>query len=109
METITATKWSADHLPQLPVFLENLILKAKSDLDLQKLVVFGSRARGDHHPKSDYDLCFYLESSKGWAKFCSEDIETLLSVDMVSYSEVDPQFKAEIDNTGVSIYEQPKA
>lgn len=35
--------------------MEQIIETAKK-YDIEKLILFGSRARGDHHDKSDYDI-----------------------------------------------------
>lgn len=36
--------------------LKYLIDKAKENHWIHKLILFGSRARGDHHERSDYDI-----------------------------------------------------
>ncbi|MCX6131862.1 MAG: nucleotidyltransferase domain-containing protein [Proteobacteria bacterium] len=60
-----AALWSAQQLPLMPEFLSRLLLKAQHELDLERLIIFGSRERGDHTPTSDYDLCFVLRSAEG--------------------------------------------
>jgi predicted nucleotidyltransferase len=109
-----ASKWSAKQLPDLPQFLRTLIAKARADLGTDKIVIFGSRARGDHIPQSDYDLCFYNERSKTWteqkwARFVvdfDESKETLCAIDFVNYADAHTGLRSEIDKTGVVLYER---
>lgn len=57
--------------------------------DIGKIVIFGSRARGDNNPKSDIDIAVYpmtpmmeLEN-KGHFMSDVEDLETLLKIDII--------------------------
>ena len=51
----------------------------------QKLVLFGSRARGDHHSRSDIDLAVYGLLQRDEMRFRNEldALETLLKIDLV--------------------------
>ena len=42
--------------------LSRLVSRAKSDPDLLALILFGSRARRDASPQSDFDVCLVLAS-----------------------------------------------
>jgi uncharacterized protein len=42
--------------------LQSLIEQANIDSDVITLWLYGSRARGDHHPESDYDLAVLFSS-----------------------------------------------
>lgn len=79
--------------------------------DLKKVVLFGSRARGDNGRTSDVDLALFpvkepfLSETKFW--FDLEDIDTLLQFDIVIISEdTDKKLIQNISREGVVIYEQ---
>lgn len=54
---------------------------------IEKLVLFGSRARGDHSPVSDYDIAVFGKhlSTLDKAYFCADvdEVETLKKIDIV--------------------------
>lgn len=76
---------------------------------VEKIVLFGSRARGDHNPRSDIDLAIYGPniSPQTWTALL-EDIEqadTLLTIDCVHYDKANVSLKAAVDHEGVILYE----
>ena len=106
--TATATNWCSRDLPELPEFLRTLIGKAKDELNLRRIILYGSRARCDHRPTSDYDLAFELMTDDGWAKFVAtqaEEVETLLTIDFLLLNSADESYKREIETTGKVLYE----
>lgn len=53
----------------------------------KRLVLFGSRARGDHHERSDIDGCLrYAEQNRGTFWLEAEELPTLLKLDIVHIS-----------------------
>lgn len=78
--------------------------------NIRKVVLFGSRARGDNTLVSDYDIAVFGESLSAFDKmnFCSdvEEIETLKKIDIVFMDAVltDDLLK-NIKEDGVTIYE----
>lgn len=48
-----------------------------------RLVLFGSRARGDAHPKSDIDLAVFGASNGALFNAAVEELDTLLQIDVV--------------------------
>lgn len=82
------------------------ICKRHSYID--KVILFGSRARGDNELKSDIDLAIY--SQRNISEFI-EDIEmntrTLLEYDYSHMNYIkDDFFKEQVKNDGVVIYEK---
>lgn len=74
-----------------------------------KLVLFGSRARGDNGPRSDIDLAVYGMPSQNLPLFRlgAEELPTLLTFDIVAIREgMDENFLHNIEKDGVTLYEQ---
>jgi len=63
---------------------------------IEQIVLFGSRARGDHKPTSDIDLAVFLMpefNSRGRMISDFDDLNTLLKIDIVFINEhIDPKF-----------------
>lgn len=73
-----------------------------------RVVLFGSRARGDNLPRSDIDLAVYGLTQSGAAAFRVglADLPTLLKFDFVAVSgETSPELLAEIRKDGVTLYD----
>lgn len=73
----------------------------------QRLVLYGSRARGDFHARSDVDLAVYgmPEKQRGSFSVEAEDLPTLLKLDIVHISEnIEPAFLQNIEKDGVTLY-----
>ena len=75
----------------------------------RRLVLFGSRARGDNHRGSDIDLAVYGMPQENHACFCldCEDLPTLLKLDIVFIrSGMDPVFLQNIEKDGVELMDK---
>lgn len=73
----------------------------------RRLVLFGSRSRGDNHERSDIDLAVYgmPEQNRGAFWLEAEELPTLLKLDIVYVSpDMDPAFLHEIEKDGVTLY-----
>lgn len=73
----------------------------------QRLVLYGSRARGDFQPRSDVDLAVYgmPEKQRGGFAMEAEELPTLLKLDIVHISpNMDPAFLENIEKDGVVLY-----
>ena len=73
----------------------------------RRLVLFGSRARGDFHERSDIDLAVYgmpeAEQASFWLD--AEELPTLLKLDIVHVIPgMDPKFLSNIEKDGVTLY-----
>ena len=74
-----------------------------------KIVLFGSRARGDHTERSDVDLAVYGGDFDSFYWNIKENIHSLLSFDVVDMnSSVTEELKKEIERDGVVIYEKTR-
>lgn len=73
----------------------------------QRLVLFGSRARGDHRYNSDIDLAVYGMPQANRARFWldAEELPTLLKLDIVHIEPgMNPAFLENIERDGVTLY-----
>lgn len=74
-----------------------------------KIVLFGSRARGDHTERSDVDLAVYGGDFDSFYWNIKENIHSLLSFDVVDMnSRVTEELKKEIERDGFVIYEKTR-
>lgn len=73
----------------------------------QRLVLYGSRARGDFQPRSDIDLAVYgmPETQRGGFAMEAEELPMLLKLDIVHISSnMEPAFLENIEKDGVVLY-----
>lgn len=73
----------------------------------RRLVLFGSRARGDARERSDIDLAVYgmPEKNRGAFWMAAEELPTLLKFDIVHILPgMDPKFLHNIEKDGVTLY-----
>lgn len=89
---------------------ENLIeeiISFAQKYDIEKLILFGSRARGDYKRKSDIDLAFLGGKANRFCLAVSEDTNTLLNFDMVDLGGiVQEDLKKSIEKEGIVLYEK---
>ena len=77
------------------------------DHGAERLVLFGSRARGDNRERSDIDLAVYgmPEAQRGAFWLDAEELPTLLKLDIVHVSpDTAPEFLCNIKKDGVTLY-----
>ena len=79
--------------------------------NIDKIVLFGSRARGDNKPKSDIDLAVYgnlsIAENNQFYFFIQEALPTLLEVDIVFiHHKTSQELLDNIEKDGVVIYEK---
>lgn len=78
---------------------------ARERLWATRILLFGSRARGDHRERSDYDFAFEfpVERASEWNRFvldASENAPTLCGLDLVNLAEVKSELKQKILQEG---------
>ncbi len=84
------------------------IAQLGQSLGAHRVVLFGSRARGDSTERSDIDLAVYgLPSHQlGTFRFALEELPTLLKFDLIAIdTDTAPELLEEIKKDGVTIYE----
>ena len=79
---------------------------------IEQIVLFGSRARGDHKPTSDIDLAIFLLpefNSRGRMTSDFDDFNTLLKIDILFINEhINAKLLENIEREGVLLYERSK-
>lgn len=74
--------------------------------EIQKVVLFGSRARGTHTEKSDIDLAVSGGKIEDFYWDMQENAHSLLFFDIVDSGAVSEDLKQEIERDGIILYEK---
>lgn len=83
------------------------IRKLAKDHGVKKVILFGSRARGDYHEKSDIDLAVCGGDTNRFTLAVDEETSTLLMYDVVDLGlPVQQELKDKIFEEGVVIYKK---
>ena len=89
--------------PEIIEEIRNLAQK----YDIEKVILFGSRARGDFRRTSDIDIAVYGGEFDRFYWDVKEKIHSLLMFDIVQAdAEISDELKQEIEKEGVTIYEK---
>ena len=91
--------------------IPDMVLRKMSDYacfyGIQKIILFGSRARGDHTKRSDIDIAIIGGNTDSFYWDIKEKMNTLLTFDIVEMDKgVSEELKKEIEKDGVIIYEK---
>lgn len=87
--------------------LENEIIALAKKNGLKKLLLFGSRARGTNHERSDIDLAASGGDVFNFSFDVDEETWTLLCFDVVDLDEtISDDLRAEIERDGIVLYEE---
>jgi uncharacterized protein len=74
---------------------------------VKKVVLFGSRARGDNAQRSDIDIAVFCPHAtiQDWFKIleCIDQADTLLPIDCVHFEKVDSELQQKITKEGVEL------
>lgn len=73
---------------------------------LEQLILYGSRAQGCNHDRSDIDLVVVGGDYREFKYDVNDNARTLLIFDIVDYSQVSPRLREEIDKYGKLIYKK---
>ena len=94
-------------LMQLPNSIQNLVNFLIASQIVNKVVLFGSRARHQARPNSDYDLAIWVTDRSRWPAIAA-DIEeknlTLLPVDIALFEELSSDYQRNIQAEGLLLY-----
>jgi predicted nucleotidyltransferase len=97
--------------PLLPESIRRLIDYGVRSVVPDRVILYGSRARGDARNDSDYDLVFEFPPQRlpSWLRFLAEAADrplTLFPTDLVAWNEASPELQASIRQEGISLYER---
>ena len=80
---------------------------------VEAVMLFGSRARGDHWERSDIDLAVVCPnaSREEWHKMIDvvDDARTLFKIDLVRFDDAPESMKKEILSEGIPLYEREES
>jgi uncharacterized protein len=98
-----------DKLQEQPETIRNFIHKVVDQLKPQQVILFGSRARQENRPTSDFDIACKFENKDAdqWTLFnvaMIDDLTTLWPIDFVDYSDLTEAYKKNIDQEGIVLY-----
>jgi predicted nucleotidyltransferase len=96
-------------MDDLPESIRNLVALAVAKLDPERVILFGSRARGTAGPMSDFDLAFDFDPSRSaaWSRFVVDFDDTpitLWPVDLVNLRTANQEMRREIESGGRVLY-----
>lgn len=89
----------------------DFIKRLKQLACIKKIILFGSRARGDQRERSDIDLAIeYIGDSMDWVKIMRiiDEADTLLKIDCVDFNLLpfDSDLRYRILKEGIIVYEK---
>lgn len=101
-------------MADLPESLQNQIIKIfAARPEVERLILFGSRARNDNEERSDIDLAVAAPaaSKREWLDIAAltEEIDTLLPIDLLRLEEVSPSLKLRILTEGRVLYDRSQS
>lgn len=77
--------------------------------DVERVLLFGSRARGNHSERSDIDIAVEANDNpiaRSAAFDLVENAPTLLPIDLVWLPEASPAFRDEVRREGIVLFER---
>ena len=96
-----------EKVPMIPERVLQEILQFARDAGVERLVLFGSRARGTHSERSDIDLAVYGGDFDTFYFRVQEETESLLEFDLIDmHRKVSPSLLEDIEREGIDIYEK---
>ena len=83
------------------------IIELAKKYQIQKVILFGSRARGDYKERSDIDLAFYGGQSSHFILDVDEETSTLLKFDIIDLAKpIREELLESIHQEGIVLYEK---
>lgn len=97
----------------IPARLNSLICRLAELPYVDKIILFGSRARGDARPRSDIDLAVSAPgaTSQQWVQLVDlvQESPTLLAIDLIWYEEAGEELKTKIRQEGKVLYDRSES
>jgi predicted nucleotidyltransferase len=91
----------------LNISLVEELKRYAKEYNVEKLYLFGSRARGDYKERSDIDLAFFGGDASRFILEVEEETATLLQYDIVDLTlPVQEELMASIRKEGILLYEK---
>jgi predicted nucleotidyltransferase len=73
----------------------------------KRIILYGSRARGDYSATSDIDIAVECDKGKDFIRNEIDDgVRTLLKMEIVDVDEIGSQLRSEIEREGAILYEK---
>ena len=87
--------------------IQNQIIAQAKKYQIKKVILFGSRARGDNKVKSDIDLAVTGGNVTEFRLAVDDEVRTLLMFDVVNLDEpIQKPLLQSIEHEGVILYEK---
>jgi predicted nucleotidyltransferase len=87
--------------------VEDDIIEIAKKNNIEKVILFGSRARGNNSERSDIDLAVSGGDALNFYYDVEEEVRTLLMFDVVDLNKgISDELQREIDRDGVVLYEK---
>ena len=95
-------------LPDLPEAIRGLVAHLGAEPSVRRVILFGSRARGDAGPRSDVDLAVEAPGLADWLWLAdlTEQADTLLKIDLVRLEEAPTELRSRIEVEGRTLHER---
>ena len=89
-----------------PRVMKDIVFTAEK-YGVEKITLFGSRARGDHNERSDIDIAVHGGNFDNFYWDINEKIWSLLTFDIVDLDKnISDELQEEINRDGIVIYEK---
>ncbi|AKS38597.1 DNA polymerase III subunit beta [Anoxybacillus gonensis] len=86
---------------------ERLLAYFRSEEEIQRVVLFGSRAKGTARYNSDIDLCIDYTGKQKWKVIDAiDEIVGIYSFDVLFFDSLNKEIARQIDRDGIVIYER---
>lgn len=87
--------------------LNQIISAIRRHANVKRIILYGSRARGDYGRASDIDIAVECQDKNGFVRnLIDDEVRTLLKLDIVNLADVNEKLRHEIDEEGIVVYEK---
>lgn len=95
-----------------PSLARDIVERVRAVSRPRRIILFGSRARGDADPRSDIDLAISSPAitRSEWLRILTslEAVETLLPIQAVLLEEVPARLRERVAREGIDLYAEPE-